>query len=62
MTENEQKIIEAAERLADSFRVDYTKLDNSEVIYEKDVRKYPLSECVIDDLIHLYLTVLKSKK
>lgn len=35
MTENEQKIIEVAERLADSFRVDYTKLDNPEVIYER---------------------------
>ena len=62
MTENEQKIIEAAERLADSFRVDYTKLDNPEDIYEKDVRKYPLSECVIDDLINLYLAVLKNSK
>ena len=61
MTENEQKISEAAERLADTFKLDYTKLDNPEVIYEKDVRKYPLSECVIDDLINLYLTVIKTK-
>jgi hypothetical protein len=61
MTENEQKIIEAAERLADSFRVDYTKLNNPDLIYEKDVRKDPLSKAVIDDLINLYLTVLKTK-
>jgi hypothetical protein len=61
MTENEQKIIEAAERLTDTLRMDYSKLGHPEFLYEKYLRKDPLSKAVIDDLINLYLTVLKTK-
>jgi len=62
MTEKEKEIIESAKNFADAFKMDYTKLDNPEMIYNTHVRSYPLSGAVIECLINLYLTVLKEKK
>jgi hypothetical protein len=62
MTEKEKEIIESAKELADGFKMDYTKLNNPEIVYTTHIRSYPLSGAVIECLINLYLTVLKGKK
>lgn len=54
-----QKIIEAAKNLANTFLVDYTKLGNPEYIYKDELKG--VSRALADDLINLHLVVLEDK-
>lgn len=61
MTESQEKVLEAANRLAHTIGTDYSALRDPRELYEKEMRKYSLSEACIDDLIKLYFAVLDNK-
>lgn len=60
MTESQEKVLEAANRLAHTIGLDYSALRDPRELYEKEMRKH-LSEACIDDLIKLYFAVLDNK-